>query len=312
MGLMLVSVLLTMTAAGGVPEIPGEELFLVPWGNGGSMLSRDDGDESVPQGPMSFAPGRDGEIWVLDALAARIVRFGPDGAMEREVPLPARTFEDLEVRGDRMFVLDRVVRRSVLVLEADRQAGEVPIEGPGIPEGGGVTAMFAEDDGVWLEYEHRDLVRVLDADGRPGDRAVRTGRRIPGSDDRLLAELDGSRRPVARVMRIGPDGTSVRVSRTVPLAGRSPRIAWIEAGPEGDVAAVFHLLYPSEDGLRNLGEENIGRWFGADLRLLATFRSPWCIRAWQQQRELRIAPDGALIGMAFIDEGVLFLRWRRP
>jgi len=294
-----------------VPEIPLEELFVVPWGSGGALLSRDDGRESIPQGPMSFAVEPDGSIWVLDAIARRLVRYGAGGELLSELALPASTFEDLELRGGRLYVLDRLVRRSVLVLDAQGPILEVPVEGPGISEGGGISAMLAEEDGLWLEYEHQELVRVLDADAREGDRTVVAGRPVPGSSHRLRAWLDRGGRPRAWLELWPAAGGAPRASRSVPLDGPTPRIAWIQAGPGGLIAAIFHVVRAAAPGATPT-EENLGLWLGPDLRILATFRSPYCLRAWQQQREFRLAPDGALIGMALTSEGVRFLRWRHP
>ncbi|MFH1434349.1 MAG: hypothetical protein ABIJ56_01410, partial [Pseudomonadota bacterium] len=151
----------------------------LPWGSGGAMLGRKDGDESNPEGPMSFTVSPAGEVYILDQVNFRVVKFHADGFPASEVALPADTFNDIEVvDGKTIAVLDRLARRSVLLIDeqSGKIAGEHPVTGKGIPQGGGITAMFAADDGVWLEYDNAYVVRVLDKFLKPCPGDIMPGR----------------------------------------------------------------------------------------------------------------------------------------
>lgn len=135
-------------------------------------------DEASPEGPGSIAVDADGRFWVLDAVHARIAVIGKDGVLEANVPLPSDTIEDLALlpSGD-VAVLDRLVARRVFVLApSGALVAEAPVEGPGVEDGGLVTAIFADGTGVWLEVHRGTQVRVLDGTlARDARRSTRPG-----------------------------------------------------------------------------------------------------------------------------------------
>jgi len=265
---------------------------------------------------MSFALAADGSLWVLDQVSARVVRFRPDGTVAEEVALLSTTFQDIAEFDGRLFLLDRLVSRTLLVLgpacaNGERSRREIPLAGPGIREGGAVTAMFAGSDGVWLEVGHKDQVHVLDERGQPVARESRPGRAAHRRGDRLVARLD--RGAMGAVLELtDSEGDQARVRRTVPLGEGVHRIAWVESDGHGGVVAAFHIMRFGPDGLRLESEEVVGYWLDGALAPLAWFRSPLCIRAWEQFGEFKVAADGSLLQMAFTDDGVVFLRWRLP
>ena len=140
---------------------------------------------------MSFAVDAAGRAWVLDQVNERVQRLDPD---EDPVvwPLPAGHYEDLALLPDGgVAVLDRQVEQRVVVLDADGMPrAAVPLIGAGVPAGGGVTGLFARDDGLWVEVEHRTLVRVADESGRADpDRPTATGRFTADGAALLTAQL---------------------------------------------------------------------------------------------------------------------------
>jgi hypothetical protein len=62
------------------------------------------------------------------------------------------------------------------------------VEGDGVDDGGEVTALFADDDGVWLEVQRATQVRVLDASGRAVARTTRPGLPI-GTDAQRFVRM---------------------------------------------------------------------------------------------------------------------------
>ncbi|MCC7112628.1 MAG: hypothetical protein IT382_25280 [Deltaproteobacteria bacterium] len=146
-------------------------------------LSHD--DESSPEGPGSLAVDADGRLWVLDAVKRRVAVLGKDGALEASIPLPSDTIEDLALlpTGE-LALLDRQVARTVyIVAENGAVLATAAVEGPGVSDGGEVTALLADEAGVWLEVLHGAQVRALDAGLRPDQaRATRVGLPVRGRD----------------------------------------------------------------------------------------------------------------------------------
>ncbi len=100
----------------GVPAA-WEELAFLPWGDGPAEVGlHRGGEDDLAYGPHGIAVGADGEVAVIDRPGARALLVGPDGAIDRVLPLgghpgPAAMLPDGEVA-----VLDeaepRMVRRS--------------------------------------------------------------------------------------------------------------------------------------------------------------------------------------------------------
>ena len=87
---------LALAAAGawipGTAAADPEVVVRADWGSAPGQLGRRGGDESAPEGPMSFAVAPDGGVWVLDQVNRRVVRFGGDGAYRDELPIGSDTF----------------------------------------------------------------------------------------------------------------------------------------------------------------------------------------------------------------------------
>jgi len=293
------------------PVVHGPEVVLeVPWGTHGQAVGKDDGNESSPMGPMSFAVGPDGELFVLDQLNFRVLRFTPDGDLDMEFTLPWDTYQDLELAHDgALLVVDRLVQSSILVLdEAGAELGDHYVIGEGIPEGGGISATFVRDDGVWLEFAHTHVVRVLDELLAPCPETIRSGRILAGGETRVVASLDGNGGAVLRLEEM--DSSEVRAEQTLSFRDRIDRIIWIEADRRGHIVVMLHM-WPIEGdaAARAGGDYVVGIVYDQQLRAVDTFRSPYAIVIWEQFREFKVTPDGHIYQMAFTDGGMRILRW---
>jgi len=226
-------------AAAGDPEV----VVRADWGSGPGQLGRRGGDESAPEGPMSFAMEPGGEVWVLDQVNRRVVHFAADGRYLAVVPIDLDTFQGLALApSGELVLMDRLAARIVRVLSPDGAVlAEVPLEGVGIDEGGGTTALFARDDGVWVEYDHTRSVRVLDAQWRaPVVRELLPGRPLgPGA-------ISGQARragPAAVELRtVDRDSDVTLAETTLVLAEPVWRIAELAGDAQGNVALAVHLL----------------------------------------------------------------------
>jgi hypothetical protein len=282
----------------------------LPWGAMGATLGRLDGLESAAEGPMSFAALAGGEMLVLDQVNRRVARFDAKGTLIAATPLVAGTFQELEPWQDDTFILlDRLVRQSIMIVDRGGQVlGEEPIVGRGIPEGGLVSAMMVESDGIWLEVGHASRVRVLDEQLRPAPREIRRGRPFSSAQN-LVAALDG---PGGAELWLEDDQNgSVSAKAKVGSTHAIARIIWAEIDASSHVHAMFHQLeFDPVDHARVTFEQVLGVRYDPWLREVGRFASPHVIRDWEQFREFRVEPDGTIYQMAFDTGGVTFLRWR--
>lgn len=180
--------------AEGSPSSPPDAVRVVAradWGGGPGQLGRDRPEEANPEAPMSLTTARDGTVVVLDQVNGRIARFGPDGRPLDPIRLGVDAPQDLAIAGDgTIAVLDRLVSRRVAILSPDgREVGSLPLEGEGVPETGGVTGVFVDDDDVYVERENGPLVRIGDVRGEEGERTEIPGRPTRDGRSYIMAGL---------------------------------------------------------------------------------------------------------------------------
>ena len=307
------TVLFTLLAGGTAAAATDEPQLVVraDWGSGDGQLGRRGGQESAPEGPMSFAVTPTGEVWVLDQVNRRLVRFDTAGRQDRTLPLGSDTFQDLALApGGQLVLLDRLAARLVRVLdEGGTVRGETPLEGFGIAEGGGTTALFARDDGVWVEYDHTRTVRVLgpqfeplffrnDHGGRPlGHDVLGFARRAGGAQVELWT-VDRARDVVLAETLLTFDEP---VARIVTLAAAPQR---------GVVVAVHGMTEDPAQDYRVVHEVLEVRYLDATLAERRRLRTTPSTGAWEQLKELEVSADGTLWQLAFVAEGVEVRRWR--
>jgi hypothetical protein len=262
---------------------------------------------------MSFVMDARGRIHVLDQVNSRIQIF-EDGKEPRSVALPSDTYQDIEIdKKGNTIVLDRLVTASIAFIDPEGRVDHtVPLVGPGIPEGGGVTGLFARDDGVWVEVEHKSAVRVADPSGAPDkERPIVPGRPSYDGGARLYAELAGPESASVSILPAsGAAGQSASASVSFPM--RAFGLHALESDAEGRVylaanlyreeeAAPFRVLEERETMVvlsRNGGE--IGRVE------LAPPTGPE-----EQFRPIRVGPDGAIYQLICRERGGTIERfWR--
>jgi hypothetical protein len=166
-------------AAGGTVVVRGA------WGSAPGQFGRRRDPESNPEAPMAIAAGAGGELSIVDQVNRRVERF-VGGRLASTLAIGGDTVQDIALgEGGRTVLLDRLADRNVQVYDAaGKLVNEAPLVGPGVPEGGGVTGVFSDDKGIYVEREHAALVRIADPSGNRGDRAELPGR--PTRDGRLL------------------------------------------------------------------------------------------------------------------------------
>jgi hypothetical protein len=151
------------------PVAAGAGVFAVTtWGSGPGQLGRDRPQEGNPEAPMSLTLDSLGNAVVLDQVNNRLTRFGKDGKPLGSVPLTVQGAQDVAMARDgTAAVLDRLVDKTVALMDPNgKLLGELPVEGRGIEEGGGVTGVFVDGKDVYVEREHATLVRIGDTAGK--------------------------------------------------------------------------------------------------------------------------------------------------
>lgn len=154
------------------------------WGSKPGEFGRRRDPESNPEAPMAVVAAG-GDVVVVDQVNRRVQRFH-DGKLVATIQTGGDTVQDVATLGQKTLLLDRLADKNVQVYAPDgKLTNELPIVGKGVPEGGGVTGLFADDDGIYVEREHAQLVRIADASGNADpNRPELIGR--PSRDGRML------------------------------------------------------------------------------------------------------------------------------
>jgi len=203
------------------------------WGSAPGQFGRLPAQESNPEGPMSLGFDRSGAIVVLDQVNRRLQRFGKDGRLLGTQPIGSETAQDLLVDGQgRAHVLTRLGDAAGLQSFAPdgSPAGTVPVVGGKVKEGGAISGLFADADGLYVETEHDDLVRVADASGK----ATSLDETIPGRpsrDGKLYLRAGIISKPQGRLY--------------VQAHDRDRKLAWER--PLTFAAALLHILLLDSD-----------------------------------------------------------------
>src|SRR5215470_15081396 len=95
------------------PGTPGPIHLEARWGRGAGELGHKLGEEA-PEGPMSLAVGKKGDLWVLDQVNSRVQHFDAAGKLAGSIPV-AETTQDLALgpRGE-LYTLDRLGKSEVV------------------------------------------------------------------------------------------------------------------------------------------------------------------------------------------------------
>jgi hypothetical protein len=260
---------------------------------------------------MSFTVTPAGDVVVLDQANERVVRFRGGKPVESWAT-GADTFQDVALlRDGRVALLDRLSLRVLRVLSpAGKALWEVGVEGPGIPEGGGVTAMVVADDGVWLEWDHAHSVRVLDAQGAPDPgRPVVRGR--PLASGRLRASAWRLPPSGVEVVTVDRDTDVISAHAVMAFDDQVFRVVDLDSDGDGNVVVAVHLAAHDELGTQVVREHVVMVVLDAALREVERIRTVPSVGAWEQFKEVAVGPDGAVYQVVFLDGGVEVRRWAR-
>ncbi len=261
---------------------------------------------------MAVSVTPDGTLLVLDQINRRLQRW-KDGKLVGSMPFGGDTVQDV-VSGPegRTVVLDRLGDRNLQIYDpTGKLMNEVSLVGKGVPEGGGITAVFADNDGVYVEREHGAVVRVSDVNGHPDPaRPELIGR--PSRDGKLLLSAALASRDAGTVsVRAFDRKTSQPVwSATVSLGAPILHVVTLDSDAHGAVylaavtgaettVAPFHVVDEAIVVARLVGGQQRG------LLKLPPFQT-----ADETFRPITVADDGTLYVEYVGEEGVEVRRYR--
>jgi hypothetical protein len=286
-------------------------VFFAPWGSGQGELGRALAQESAPEGPMSFVVDAQGRTLVLDQVNSRVIVFD-QGEPVKEIEIPAVTYEELKLDNDgNLILLDRLARREITLLDQNGKViSEFNLEGPGVSEGGAVTALYARADGIWVEVEHDKLVRLSDASGKAVDeRSQVPGRFWAESESVLSAALAGPNSATVSVQSISASRVDGRVLARVMFSMPIMHLLALESDGAGRIYLAAHLVKFRQTKPYDVIEENI------EVVLLSSggdeldrIRLPASQIALEQFRSLFVGADGNMYQLAFSEEGATLRR----
>jgi hypothetical protein len=252
---------------------------------------------------MALTLGRDGALYVLDQMNARVLRRTKDGKLDRPIPLGTTTVQDLHVdEHGGLAVLDRLGAHALKRYGADGRAlDDQPLAAIGVREPGGTTG-FLEGDGGTLYLEES-----LPGEGRRVSRPVDGGPALPGRPRRdgrgliAAAIVDGAH---GRFAVRGLE-TSGAVTWETPLSvdRRILGIIFLDTDTEGDAyAGVLHAT--NAPGSHDLVDERLELFrIDRDGRPIGRTSVAHPPNALEIFRELTIREPGVMLWMHPLPDG---------
>jgi len=265
---------------------------------------------------MSFEVDSAGRVHVLDQVNGRIQVF-EEGRAVRSIPIGRETFQDIALDGkDGWVLLDRLKDAAIAFVSSDGAMRQVALVGPGVQEGGAVTAMFKRDDGVWVEVEHTELVRVADSKGEADPVRPRAQGRF---------SVDGA--VTTRAMLSGTNSVSV-LSQPAAIAMLSPSVATnvsfseqvaflaaLEFDAKGRTLVIANLVTGGKGlsrGIAGGGREYLEAVvLDASRREVERFTMTTNSGSEEQFRDFRVGANGALYQLSCEDQGATVRRFEQ-
>ncbi|MCP9456639.1 MAG: hypothetical protein NNA18_11095 [Nitrospira sp.] len=288
------------------------DVVRVKTGSGSDQIGVATPSEANPEGPMSFALGKDGEIYILDQLNSRIQVF-EDGRWVRSIPIhadKAMHFKDVDLAPDGRIVLlaNSYVKgrekNSLLLIDSHGKILHVyPL---GDLEWVGEVQIVSEGKlaGIWVELEGCS-VRIASLDGKATERVFVPGKVLLNGQ----GFINGKRRG--------------RVTATVSRSQNGFSHWEREHTMHFDIA-IDHLLGVWEDrngrvyvGAFLEGEQTAGRKkyssemivFSSELEELGRFKLFVQNASHEIHRSVRVSPEGHVYQLSLNDQWVFIRKY---
>lgn len=289
-------------------KVSSTDVVRVKFGSGPDDIGIITPEEANPEGPISFALGSKGEIYILDQVNQRVQVF-KEGKRINTIPILSNTFIDIAlIQNGKIALLDNLVKKSVYILDSKGKIlNIVPLEGRLIPNAAEVTkVMYIKNGkfaGIWVSVGDRSI-RIAMADG--SSHAERIS--VPG-----LFSSDGTR--LIRAEKFG-DATAVIY--------RSKKESFSQWEPEITVffnMYIIHLfgIWDDKSGrlyLRATLEDKNNKLLNTIVILNLEGKELKRVNLFVQKmpheihRSIRVSSDGHIFQMALDKKGVFVRRYR--
>ncbi len=275
----------SVAVAGAAGQQPYGTLFSIPIGDAGVSYELG-GPEQQTWGPTAMAVGEDGNVWVADAVANRVLRYSSSGVLLDTIDMPNAVvgIGDLEVRGGELLALD-LAAGIPKVLRVDTSTGliagtyDVPKK-YSLPSGLSGIALGEQGEVVLELAGGTTLVQLTDANGQLG-----------------IEEIDGYGIN-GRYLRVAGFEVTVREGVTDRSVDIPHMAEWGGAGLLNANTDRFDLLV--EEAALVKGDfvvDQVVRRFGSDGALLGVARVPLNERLFFIPGGVAVGPDGAILAL---------------
>ena len=303
-----------LASANAMPD--RQEVVRLQWGVGAEVLGRSRPAEANPEAPMAVAGDKAGQLWILDQVQDRVVQLSK-GALGRSLALPVQGAQDVALDGEQLLILDRLVNKVVVAMSVKdgSERWRMPVVQGELTHGGGVTGLFAHDDGLWLEWAHENSVRIgaLDGSHDTGLKRLPTLAGRPSRDGKLaLAAVRAGAQQVVLTGRSIAAGAGRDLQPTWTAAAQFDQpvlaIRALESDPWGRVWLAVNTFVEQEDGTVTDERLEVLR-FGVDGQLHG--RQPATREAGpeEQLRTFSAGLDGTFWHLARTEAGAVIERW---
>lgn len=266
--------------------------------------------EANPEGPMSFAPGKNEEIYILDQINKRIQVF-KQGRRIKTIPIPEETFIDIELLPDgKIALLDSIVKKSVYIIDfLGKIINIIPLEGRLIPDASLVTGIQVIEKGqwagIWVNINGRS-VRIADHNGTEVERIS-----VPG-----IFYQDGT--GIFDVERTGEAMVTIKIYEKGSLSRFNSFDVFLNA-------EIIHIIGAGTDSIGNIylglfmnetedKTEKLSNYIviiNSRLQEIGRFRINLQKTPHEIWRPIRISPDGYIYQLV-VDKQKVYIKKFRP
>jgi len=256
--------------------------------------------EANPEGPMSFALSKDGEIYILDQINYRIQVF-KDKKRIRTIPVPTKTaFLDIELLpGNKIAILDNLIKKAIYILSSEGEViSVIPLEGRLIHYANEVIEIYCIEEGkfsgIWANMSDRS-VKIGSLDGTSITERIS----IPG-------KLSKNGKRVIRAEIIGESTAVIHRSKEENLSQWEPEITvyfnmhvHYIMGPWTDINGNIYIFGAGEDKGKFINKVVILNPEGKEIGRINLFvqKAPHEIF-----HPVKVSPEGQIYQMAIIDK----------
>lgn len=314
---LLVTLILTL---GGETTAQSERfhpLFLIPWGEGPGQAGKLIPPEASSVGPASFAVSPAGEIYLLDQVNDRILRFSATGKFLAQIPLKSESpetgeranYEELEIAPQgQLVLLDSITRQELTVLSPEGQlAARYRLADLGVaaaPYHQSVERqIWVLPDGLYLrEAKSGRYFRPLDATLKPVKYDRLPGLPVKAEKELLSAEFRWDTEEI--ILTLLEKATLSEKTKIVPV--KSQAVIYYVGPDREDNIYLIYQPFNKKIKDKSIRAIKFDKDFNEKARVSLLPKNELHL---EPGIRAKVTPDGKLFLMVCIHQGVQFCRW---